>query len=358
MNEHFQQIFHDEIQRRMMVNPNLLYGIDEAAPRSSLDRDLSDAREKIEEYIVTDATGVSWDDVVGNDRAKTALLEAIEHPRTHKEIYEYYGLTPPKGVLLYGAPGCGKTMFGKAVATAVGSELVVINATSIQSMWAGQTEKRINAIFDYANLYAKKHGHPLVIFIDEADAMLPSRSTARSYQTDNVSTFLSRMDGLTTSSAFILLATNRPDDIDEAILRDGRIDRKVRVERPDLTACSVILSKNLKGVPLGDDFTPEEVVDYILDPNRKINEFTAYNTGTKETQVHALTLGNLLSGAMLVAIVNRAKSLAFQRDMRTGKTSGVTLWDMLYAVDAIVEDNKGLAHETALKEMVERLNEK
>lgn len=356
MDNNFQTFFQEEIQRRLAAQQGLpeIY----LRPQASReDTDLAEARERIEEYIVTADTNVSWDDVIGNDRAKLALLEAIEHPRTHSHVYEYYGLTPPRGVLLYGAAGCGKTMFGKAVATAVGSELVSINANAIQSMWAGATQKRINAIFDYAELYAKRHGRPLVIFIDEADALLPPRDRARDWEAQNVATFLSRMDGLKTSSAFVLLATNRPDHIDEAILRDGRIDRKVRVERPDLTACSVILSNALRGAPLGDDFTVEEVVDYLLDPNRKIGEFYAGRANVPEAVKHTITLGNILSGALLVGVVNRAKSLAFQRDMKTGKTSGITLWDMLYAIDAIVEDNKGLSHETAMQEMVAKLNE-
>lgn len=326
---------------------------------------LNKLRKSVKEFVVNfdDIASVSFDDVIGNDAAKSALLEAVEHPITHAEIYAAYDMKPLKGVLLWGPPGCGKTMFGKAAAKAVArgdkkAEMLLVNGSEIQSPFVGVTEEKIRDIFAFAREYRKVRGHPCVIFIDEADSILPPRSGGQRWDVSNVSTFLAEMDGVTDSGAFVILATNRPETIDEALLRDGRCDRKIKVERPSLEAATAILAKHIEALPDSirtDGIMAEDLVNYILDPARRIIRFTAYRADGAELD-QWLTLGNILNGAMLGGIVQRAKSIAFARDVENNTVSGLKPVDFFLAVDAVVEDNKGIRHDWAIREMMEQLN--
>ena len=224
---------------------------------------LTAARKLVQEYLLDVDHDTAWDDVIGNDTARAALIEAIEEPKTHPELYEHYGMTPPKGVLLFGPPGCGKTMFAKAAAAAVGrvygakAEVLVVNGPAIQSPYVGETEKTIRAIFNYAREYRAHHKHPLTVFFDEAEVLFPDRTgrtrRVNSWEESQVAQFLSEMDGLNSMGAFVILATNRPEAIDEALLRDGGCDRKIEGERPTKQAVEHIIRKTLDAAPLSVD---------------------------------------------------------------------------------------------------------
>ena len=233
----YRQIFTERMIKDafLRLDPSIPY---REAP-SAADIAYNSAREAVEDFIYPVSSSIDWSDVIGNDEAKQALLEAVEARVRNADLYSFYGMAAPRGCLLWGPPGCGKTMFAKAAASALAklhgndSEMLLVNGTSLQSMWVGETEKKIRAFFEFARAYRAKHGRSLVIFIDEADAILPSRngSVAR-FEISNVSTFLAEMDGLKENAAYVILATNRPEAIDEAILRDGRVSHKVKVERP------------------------------------------------------------------------------------------------------------------------------
>src|SRR5690606_17531596 len=160
----------------------------------------------------------------------------------------------PKGAMLSGPPGCGKTMFAKAAAAEMKRlygeevEFISISGSSLQSMFIGETEARISAIFTFAREYRAYRGHPLLVFMDEADVLLPDRTgrvrRVASWEESQVATFLAEMDGMQESGAFVLLATNRPEVIDQAVLRDGRCDFKIVVKRPTRDALQIILEKN------------------------------------------------------------------------------------------------------------------
>lgn len=320
------------------------------------------AKEKVEKYILATAHDLQWDDVVGNEAARTALVEAIEAPMKHAELYRHYGQKPLKGVMLHGPPGCGKTMFGKAAASVIGrlhdqkALLIKINGPEIQSPYVGVTEQIIRDIFAFARIYAKEKGHPLTIFIDEADAILPSRSgRIAGFEMSNVATFLAEMDGLEGSGAFVILATNRPEAIDAALLRDGRCDRKIKVERPSREAARVILSKGLGAAPIAGDLDSlvAGALQHFYSRDHVLGSFRIGRG--KDAEDHAFHLHRIVNGAMLVGLVERAKAIAFRRDLAAGAPSGLGLDDMKAAIDAVLEENRGMDHGYAMQEFLGEL---
>src|SRR5208283_4208865 len=169
--------------------------------------------------------------------------EAIELPFTHKDIFAHYNKKPPKGLLLYGPPGCGKTLVGKATtnslanifgAKAISSGFIYVKGPEILNMYVGESGRRIREIFQRGRKHFDKYKFPAVIFIDEAEAVLSERGTSRSSDVDKtiVPMFLSEMDGLDENHAIVMLATNRPKMLDPAVVREGRVDRHIKVSRP------------------------------------------------------------------------------------------------------------------------------
>lgn len=314
---------------------------------------LEEAREPIKDFIIDGKLATEWEDVIGNERARIELREAIEAATTHADLYSFYDRTPPKGVLLFGPPGCGKTMFGKATATAVSkifgkqSELLLINGAEIESPILSIAAKRVAAVFKYARAYHAVHGVPVVIFIDEADAVLCSRKR-RPISTELVSAFLAEMDGLKETNAFIILATNQPEAIDEALLRDGRIDRKVKINRPTLADAKAIIASQIKDSPAWVDFLSTDFLDQFYSPDYMIRELVNPETRAK----HHFNMEHIASGAMIVGLLARGKAIAFRRDLAEGTRTGVTEADMLQAVNEVFAENKDLPHDFALKEFV------
>lgn len=292
---------------------------------------------------------VTWDDIAGLENAKRDLVEAIEMPHRYKALYKHYKKRPVKGVLLSGDPGCGKTMLGKAAANSLaaiyGAEsaktgFLYIKGPEILNQYVGQTEQTIREIFIDAGRHHAVHGYPAVIFIDEADAILATRGS-RSIGIGNtiVPAFLTEMDGLEDSHAVVILATNRPDVLDPAIIREGRIDRKVHVTRPDLPTAIRIATLNLQNYPIAKGF---DVVDMA--------------TGlATEIFSEARTVGNdrmlreIVNGAMIAAAADLAVAQAMHRDIAANKLekgfSGVSGEDIIEAVNRIQAQNHGLNHQ-------------
>lgn len=361
---------YDDIRRAMERTFFVEFNFDGSATVSSGKGESSAyraARQKVEKYLLTAELDIAWNDVIGNEAARTALIEAIEAPKLHADLYAHYGQRPLKGVLLHGPPGCGKTMFAKAAASVIGklygkqAELIKINGPEIQSPYVGVTEQTIREIFAFARIYAKEKGHPLTIFIDEADAILPSRDgRTASYQASNVAAFLAEMDGLESSGAFVILATNRPEAIDAALLRDGRCDRKIKVERPSREAARRILFRGLAVAPIAGGYDQlEAVTDVALaafySPDRVLGS-VRIGRG-KDAEDHPMHLHRIVNGAMLVGLVERAKGIAFRRDLAAGVRSGIGPADLVAAIDEIERENKGLDHSHALPEFIESIAE-
>jgi len=209
-----------------------------------------------EVYIET--PNVHWDDIGGLEDVKQRLREAVEWPLKHPDAFKRMGITPPKGILLYGPPGCGKTLLARAVATESEANFISVRGPEIFSKWVGESEKAIREIFRKARMAA-----PSIVFFDEIDAIAPSRGLGYgdSRVTERViSQLLTEIDGLITLQNVVVIgATNRPDILDPALLRPGRFDRRIYVPPPDYEARLEILKIKTRNMPLAEDVNLEEL---------------------------------------------------------------------------------------------------
>lgn len=200
--------------------------------------------------VFTEVPDVTWDDVGGLEHIKEALREAVEWPILYPDLYTYAGTTPPKGILLSGSPGTGKTLLAKAVARQSGANFISVKGPALMSKWVGESEKGIREIFHKARL-----AHPCIIFFDEIDALAPTRGGSSSDVTERVlSQMLTEMDGIEAlQGVMVLAATNRPDMLDPALLRTGRFDVKFELPLPDRAARQAIFAVHTRRKPLAAD---------------------------------------------------------------------------------------------------------
>ncbi|MDJ0269861.1 MAG: CDC48 family AAA ATPase [Aigarchaeota archaeon] len=201
---------------------------------------------------------VRWEDIGGLEEVKQRLIEAIEWPLKYPEKFEKMGIKPPKGILLYGPPGCGKTLLAKAIATESEANFITVKGPEIYSKWVGESEKAIRETFRKARQAA-----PAVVFLDEIESIVPRKDMAEdsSGVTNRVSSqLLAEMDGIEELSDIIVIgATNRPDMLDPAVLRPGRFDRLIFVPPPDEKSRLSILKIYTRRMPLTDDVNLEEI---------------------------------------------------------------------------------------------------
>jgi transitional endoplasmic reticulum ATPase len=235
--------------------------------------------------VLIEVPEIHWDDIGGLDLVKQQLREAVEWPIKYPHIFEQMGIRPPKGILLYGPPGCGKTLLAKATATESGANFIAVKGPEILSKWVGESEKAIREIFKRARKAA-----PAIIFFDEIDAIAPVRGHDVSGVTDRiVNQLLTEMDGIEALRGVVVIgATNRPDLLDPALLRPGRFDRIIYVPPPDLKARYEILKIHTRKIPLAED------VD-LVELSRKTEGY---------------------SGADLEALVREAVMLALREDIK------------------------------------------
>lgn len=296
--------------------------------------------------FIAEAATVSWDDIGGCHAAKQALIEAVELPRKNAELLAKYGQKPAKGVLLYGPPGNGKTMLAKALSKALSDEpggFISVKGPEVLDPYVGVAEATIRSIFAQARTFKAKSGQAAVVFIDEAEAILAHRGSGRSSDMEKtiVPSFLTEMDGLEESAAIVILATNRPDMLDVAVTREGRIDRKVMVGRPDQDAAKCILKHNIKQAPLANNKDAGELVNS-----------TITRLYCESLKVGVKPMSEYVSGAMVAAIGQRAIASAVRRDISQGRTTGLREDDLLEAVSGAHADQVQLTKEGGNKSYV------
>ncbi len=201
--------------------------------------------------VLVEVPKVTWDDVGGLEHAKQELREAVEWPLKYPDIYRATGIKPPKGVLLYGPPGTGKTLIAKAVANEANANFISVKGPELLSKWVGESEKHVRDMFRKAKQVA-----PCILFFDEIDALAPRRgSGGDTHVTERVvSQLLTELDGIEElKDVFVIAATNRPDMIDPALLRPGRIERHIYIPPPDKEGRKEIFKIHLRGKPLAYD---------------------------------------------------------------------------------------------------------
>lgn len=319
------------------------------------------------DFFLEEVPEVPWDKVGGQDEVIEIIRDAIEKPLLYPELYERFGKRPLKGILLYGPPGCGKTLIGKATAYNLTREynqqtgqnlkeyFMYINGPKILNMWLGESERQVREIFATAREKAKD-GHLVFIFIDEAESILRTRNSGRWTNISNtvVPQFCAEMDGLVSSAnVVVMLTSNRPDYIDPAILRPERIDRRVRVRRPDRKAAKDILSIYLnENVPLdcalleahnGDRraAAAELVENTVIHLWRKDGETEFLDVFNRNGGTERLYWKDLVSGALLSSLVERAKDFAIKRAIATGNhNEGLTQEDLYKALALEFKENE------------------
>lgn len=319
------------------------------------------------EYFLEDIPAMPWTRIGGQEEAIRAIRDTIELPALHPELFEKFQYSTPKGFLLYGPPGCGKTLIGKATAYSLVQHLreeeglevkeyfMHVKGPEILNMWLGETERMVREIFTQARR-KRDEGYLPFIFIDEAESILGTRRSMRSHHIANtvVPMFCTEMDGIDSlQDVVIILASNRHDLIDPAILRPGRIDRKIKVGRPDLESSAQILS-----IYLADDLPihATAIAEFgdAASARAAFIERTAKAlfAHTEETRFLEVTLrsgrteilyfGDLVSGALLDNIVQRAKEAAIKRAIADGDpaAAGLCLEDLLGAVRREYRENE------------------
>jgi len=328
-------------------------------------------RPEVEELVLEEVPDIDYTDIGGLGPQIEAIQDAVELPFLHADLFVEHELRPPKGILLYGPPGCGKTMIAKAVANSLAkrvaekegradarSYFLNIKGPELLNKYVGETERQIRLIFQRAREKVAE-GFPVIVFFDEMDSIFRTRGSGVSsdVETTIVPQLLSEIDGVETLKDVIVIgASNREDMIDPAILRPGRLDVKIKIERPDEIAAREIFAIYLHAkLPLHPDMVKEHGGEepavgwlisetcrrmYAEEAGNKFLEVT-YANGDKET----LYFKDFNSGAMIENVVARAKKMAIKRFLDEGQR-GIRADDLFQAIRDEFKENEDLPNTT------------
>jgi proteasome-associated ATPase len=330
-------------------------------------------RPEVEELVLEEVPDISYDDIGGLDEQIEQIADAVELPFLHQDLFAEHKLPAPKGILLYGPPGCGKTLIAKAVANSlakkVGARSVDASAKSyflnikgpeLLNKYVGETERQIRLVFQRAREKSEE-GWPVIVFFDEMDSMFRTRGTGISSDVEStiVPQLLAEIDGVESLRNVIVIgASNREDLIDPAILRPGRLDVKIKIERPSEVAAAQIFGRYLTtDLPLATDEVQELgggdaqkcvqiMIEHTVDEMYRTdndNEFleVTYQNGDKEI----MYFKDFASGAMIENIVRRAKKLAIKRVLADGP-KGIRLADLVESIHQEYKEHEDLPNTT------------
>lgn len=311
-------------------------------------------------YARAPKVSVAWDDIGGQDEAKDALREAIELPLSHPKLFAAYGKRASKGVLLAGSSGLGKTLIAKAAATSIAkahgqdasSGFIYVKGPELLAKWVGQSEEAVRNLFTAARKHFAEHGYPALVFLDECDSLLGARQNGgiHSIGTTLVPQFLAEMDGFDATGALFILATNRPDMLDPAVTREGRIDRKIVLRRPTQLELVRIAEIHLRSKPTAEEGLPDQLAALIFQPGRLTLDLGAGRV---------IELADHASGALVEGIVDKATTAAIIRDITRGKkqVSGITAADLAFAVDRVQAELRATDQREVMAEVIARIEQ-
>ena len=328
---------------------------------------------EVEHLLLQEIPNISYSDIGGLDSQIEQIADAVELPFLHADLFAEHQLPAPKGILLYGPPGCGKTLIAKAVANSLArkvasrtgddkgrSYFINIKGPELLNKYVGETERQIRLIFERAREKSDE-GWPVIIFFDEMDSMFRTRGTGISSDMEStiVPQLLAEIDGVEgLRNVIVIGATNREDLIDPAILRPGRLDVKIKIERPDATAARQIFARyftndlpivqsDIERLGAGDtQLAVQRMVDqavaemYATTEENRFLEVT-YQNGEKEI----MYFKDFSSGAMIENIVRRAKKLAIKRLIDSG-SKGICLQDLLDSIHQEFKEHEDLPNTT------------
>ena len=319
-------------------------------------------RPEVDELLLEEVPDITYADIGGLDTQIEQIADAVELPYLHSDLFAEFRLPAPKGILLYGPPGCGKTLIAKAVANSLArkvaeqmgegkgrSYFVNIKGPELLNKYVGETERQIRMIFQRAREKSEE-GWPVIVFFDEMDSMFRTRGSGISSDMEStiVPQLLAEIDGVEgLRNVIVIGATNREDLIDPAILRPGRLDVKIKIERPSATAARQIFARYLtEELPLAAGADVSSMIDatvsemYRADAENEFLEVT-YQNGDKEV----LYYKDFASGAMIENVVRRAKKLAIKRVI-AGGPSGICLDDLLQSIKQEYKEHEDLPNTT------------
>lgn len=303
------------------------------------------------DLVLEETPDVSFDDIGGLDEEIERIRDAVQLPFQHRALFERYNLNPPKGVLLYGPPGNGKTLIAKAVAHALsqgdgnggrsgqvgGGVFLSVKGPELLNKFVGESERLIRLIFQRARERAEE-GRPVIVFIDEMDSLLRTRGSGISsdVETTIVPQFLAELDGVERlDNVMVIGASNRIDMIDPAVLRPGRLDVKIHVERPKSKQAQSIIRHYLTDeLPLQEEYDADTLAEMLVDDIYDDScRRSLCDVCDEHGQWRSLHLSDVISGAMLKNIIDRAKTRAVKASILTGKPVAIDAALLANAVD-------------------------